>query len=1633
MNHKPMKMLTALLLVCALLVSHLPIVSVFAVDGDQTAQTEPDGAAEASLSETQATAESAETASTQPETQPETQEAETEPTVAPERSAEETGAEAASAQPGLQEEAGQYALDQTVVVDGVTIRLTAADGVFPEGARLEVKRAGVLMERMADVVVRQEREADRTVASSYTFDIKVLDQEGNELQPADENLVRVSFSLAEVENQNLDVCVYHIKGDTAETMAAESLPVETEGDTATVETDGFSFYTVEFTYGDKEYVLQGGRYVRLYDILNFVGLTGEVESWEISNNELFTILRGDETGIREEYEWVGDYEIATPVDDPNGTVLYMISLQAFDTEEWLKVIIDGIEYEIVVTDDNTTQNVPPEQYDNTGGISTNLDGTPTMGVGEVGNRDEYIHNATTPDYVKQSQSTTSATDFAAGLPLSTIFIDVDKIGHASNKGVQGEFTLLTENPAIRAGFEHSYSTAKGDEVRYNPLKTDDEGNPVTGTDSEGNPVPLKQLEPNVINVLAGDLFQFIYRDAAILPNGAKAHLRIVYSNAKIAIDQRLGVTDTATGLTPSNYQGAIILARGGSAAREGTDYRYLGPKEAPPNNGTAYTNPFTQAQRQAMVKAVNNTIQSNWGGTGQTFTSNNTETADTPAVGESIDIKYQIVDDAGYPVNGTFIFAMTGINLDRDPYASFGTNICKPLWSYTVADPHIHFFSEAVSINSNIVSDYIYVRPNTPVFESTELQNNAGTDYTKNYYYSHVIIDENGKPKFIGNSYQATYNSPKYGGDDRSYNAGFVLLANAAAGITITSTGHGSGRQNMNTQAYGGVRIWYRYTSYSGPNGNIQTTSEGNYGGTLNDTSDSGVSSNILDPNTYVVPEGKTVTYTMTPNDGFQIARLEVKNTAGAMVSQTYDNQHLSSMQPGDVLKFYDAAGRECTLTAVADGEKIKFILEMPYAQHDETVHVYWERTQAKVTVKKETVDNQEGSFRFKIKAHKKEDVVSYEPVRVGSIWWDSDPAEYAEEFVTGASCSKDTDELAALLSGVTLMETVTFPSDIFNDEWGATLWKTNFRLSELGIAYGDKDDVLFVGFKSVPDARAGDTLEHALRTGYSAAGPERVYFYYPGTTIIEDVVTYWNFDSEDGQSTDPGWYGFTLKNGGEREFLIQQKYEYEVYEETQTGWELVSVDGVFGARKAMGYLSEETHSAPEHVFKNRKLPDLKIEKTTENDAPGSFDFIVKLTQAAVPAQSYQLTATAVVENGVIRYTFTNNGTAFSVNGMVIPAGVTTYVDGTLSNSVFVKLLNLSSASSDTDKEITLGTEKGTVSTDVTQSLKSWAEEKKTAQVAALNAGTRPDIDGPESVQFTFVASGKDARPYDFGGTLPSGVSKVDAGDLSKGYKVTVSSGTPFTLLNLPHGVSYEVVETIPPRWEQLSRSNDTGNLTDDTTASFRNRRYLDLKVAKTLVGNQASRDKYFKFTVKLEGCISNSKLTLDMTKASQAPGKTVATAYEAAAMAEANGKDDDSETDGQQISVDADGKAEFAVYLQHGQSILIQGIPYGAIYTVTEVPEDYQPILKLDGDDHTGDSATEEGTAIVIGTYNGEPGASDSFLQADTTLTVKNVRSGVVPTGVETGSLAAPGMMLLLTGALMSLLWLGRRRLDDG
>ncbi|MDO4522200.1 MAG: YDG domain-containing protein [Eubacteriales bacterium] len=232
---------------------------------------------------------------------------------------------------GLLEEA-ETAFKQSQTVDGVKVTVLADEGVFPNDATLSVSEVDAAIEEKVTDNVEAVRDEDVNVAKSYTFDVKILDVDGNEIQP--DNLkgqVKVSFATEEVSSENLDVEVYHISDEILndENKNAEKLDsnVETvEGTEAVVaKTAGFSYYTVEFTYNNLQYVMDGDSKIALADILAEVGLTGTVEDAVSSNPVLFSVAE-------EDGKW-------------------MISAnQAFSSEEWLNVTIDGVEYEIKVTD-----------------------------------------------------------------------------------------------------------------------------------------------------------------------------------------------------------------------------------------------------------------------------------------------------------------------------------------------------------------------------------------------------------------------------------------------------------------------------------------------------------------------------------------------------------------------------------------------------------------------------------------------------------------------------------------------------------------------------------------------------------------------------------------------------------------------------------------------------------------------------------------------------------------------------------------------------------------------------------------------------------------------------------------------------------------------------------------------------------------------------------------------------------------------------------------------------------------------------------------------------------------------------------------------------------------------------------
>lgn len=226
------------------------------------------------------------------------------------------------------------AFDQSCTVAGTIVRVVAPEGVFPEGATLEVKAIDKLSN---SVVIDRE---DSVLAESLVFDITVYDKDHNEIEPNGE--VSVQFFNERFADTNLDTSVYHID-DNNNVTELDYNYIDTDGNACTeneavaveATTDGFSLYTVEFTYEALSYVLQGDSSVNLSEVLTSVGLVGEVTNVEISNPSFVS------------------------VENVNGTFVVR-ALKAFDTTERMTVTINGVDYVIVVTDDPAEEHTPQD-------------------------------------------------------------------------------------------------------------------------------------------------------------------------------------------------------------------------------------------------------------------------------------------------------------------------------------------------------------------------------------------------------------------------------------------------------------------------------------------------------------------------------------------------------------------------------------------------------------------------------------------------------------------------------------------------------------------------------------------------------------------------------------------------------------------------------------------------------------------------------------------------------------------------------------------------------------------------------------------------------------------------------------------------------------------------------------------------------------------------------------------------------------------------------------------------------------------------------------------------------------------------------------------------------------------------
>lgn len=412
-----------------------------------------------------------------------------------------------------EEAAGEPAFFASQEMDGATVCVAAPEGVFPEGAVLSVQSLDSGNRKAeVDAAVEEKRPSGTNVVSSYTFDIKILNASGEEIQPSDAKEVQISFSLPEVENQSLSTDIYHIK-EGGRSLAAESLSVTTEGDTATVTTDSFSCYTVEFTYNDNQYVLEGGKAVKLEDVLASLGIRGEVTGCKVSDPSLFDVLMGDEKGVSRITRFSEGETKTIPVNNPKGNVRYLVSLQPFTSEEWMDVIADGITYRIVVTD----------AIMDDGALNENVSGL----------------------------SQGSGTDFASAIPVGDIWIDQTKVSTSVESRNLATFIpgdLMNNNPGFilfepstENGYENADGTKvghagyKGDRfVEFDTTKQPLDGSYTTTRKDDGTTVYQSY------NRFDGTVGSFKWEDAAVRINdqGREEYLDVYieYANPMITIE-----------------------------------------------------------------------------------------------------------------------------------------------------------------------------------------------------------------------------------------------------------------------------------------------------------------------------------------------------------------------------------------------------------------------------------------------------------------------------------------------------------------------------------------------------------------------------------------------------------------------------------------------------------------------------------------------------------------------------------------------------------------------------------------------------------------------------------------------------------------------------------------------------------------------------------------------------------------------------------------------------------------------------------------------------------------------------------------------------------------------------------------
>lgn len=210
-----------------------------------------------------------------------------------------------------------------------------------------------------------------------------------------------------------------------------------------------------------------------------------------------------------------------------------------------------------------------------------------------------------------------------------------------------------------------------------------------------------------------------------------------------------------------------------------------------------------------------------------------------------------------------------------------------------------------------------------------------------------------------------------------------------------------------------------------------------------------------------------------------------------------------------------------------------------------------------------------------------------------------------------------------------------------------------------------------------------------------------------------------------------------------------------------------------------------------------------------------------------------------------------------------------------------------------------------------------------------------------------------------------------------------------------------------------MSQTNGTDGTNPAGKSKGYNNNYIthDLTFSKSVSGNQASKDKYFKFDVVITGALPGTKFDVSgITGSNPTADATVGT--NSATLPAYRGQSNPTT-----LEAGADGSVTQSFYLSHGQSLTINGIPDTVKYSVTESKEDYKPAVTITGD--TEATQAEADTTLKVDD-------TQSGITADTTDAFVNTREGIVPTGII--MTVAPYATVVLIGGVGATLMMRKK-----